>query len=85
MDEFETELLNKSKAFLESTLLDKQGKVQEAIAQIEETQELNSFARKSLKDLKTKQEVISKLMMAQTMDDFVRHFTTYLTLFPIAQ
>ena len=73
VNEFESELLGKSKGFLEPTLLEKQ------------RQEMTSSTKKSLAELKSKQEVITKLLSAETMDVFIRQFTIYLTLFPIAQ
>ena len=85
VNEFETELLSKSKGFLEPTLLEKQKKLQEVRNQIEQSQEMTSSTKKSLTELKSKQEVITKLLSAETMDTFIKQFTVYLTLFPIAQ
>ena len=85
VNEFESELLGKSKGFLEPTLLEKQRKLQETRYQIEQSQEMTFSTKKSLAELKSKQEVITKLLSAETMDVFIRQFTIYLTLFPIAQ
>lgn len=85
VNEFESELLGKSKGFLEPTLLEKQRKLQETRNQIEQSQEMTSSTKKSLAELKSKQEVITKLLSAETMDTFIKQFTVYLTLFPIAQ
>ena len=85
VNEFEAELLSKSKGFLEPTLLEKQKKLQEVRNQIEQSQEMTSSTKKSLAELKSKQEVITKLLSAETMDAFIRQFTIYLTLFPIKQ
>lgn len=85
VNEFEAELLSKSKGFLGSTLLEKQKKLQEVRNQIEQSQEMTSSMKKSLTELKSKQEVITKLLSAETMDTFIKQFTVYLTLFPIAQ
>ena len=85
VNEFEAELLSKSKGFLEPTLLEKQKKLQEVRNQIEQSQEMTSSTKKSLAELKSKQEVITKLLSAETMDAFIRQFTIYLTLFPITQ
>ena len=85
VNEFEAELLSKSKGFLGPTLLEKQKKLQEVRNQIEQSQEMTSSMKKSLTELKSKQEVITKLLSAETMDTFIKQFTVYLTLFPIAQ
>lgn len=85
VNEFESELLGKSKGFLGPTLLEKQKKLQEVRNQIEQSQEMTSSMKKSLAELKSKQEVITKLLSAETMDTFIKQFTVYLTLFPIAQ
>lgn len=85
VNEFEAELLSKSKGFLGPTLLEKQKKLQEVRNQIEQSQEMTSSMKKSLTELKSKQEVITKLLSSETMDTFIKQFTVYLTLFPIAQ
>lgn len=87
MNEFESELLTKSKAFLEPTLLDKQQKIQETLTQIGElaSENMSFSTRKLLAELHTKQEVISLMLAADSMDTFSKTFTKYLTLFPLQQ
>lgn len=87
MNEFESELLTKSKAFLEPILLDKQQKIQETLTQIGElaSENMSFSTRKLLTELHTKQEVISLMLAADSMDTFSKTFTKYLTLFPLQQ
>ncbi len=86
MQEFETELLTKSKLFLQASLLEKQAALEKAIASVEE--DLQSTPsdfqlQRSLTQLKLKQDVIDALLLAETMDAFMKEFTSYLTLFPL--
>lgn len=86
MQEFEMELLIKSKLFLQVSLLEKQTALEKAIASVEENLESNPFdfqLKRSLTQLKLKQAVIDALLLAETMDDFMKEFTSYLTLFPL--
>lgn len=86
MQEFEMELLIKSKLFLQVSLLEKQTALEKAIASVEENLESNPFDfqfKRSLTQLKLKQAVIDALLLAETMDDFMKEFTSYLTLFPL--
>lgn len=86
MQDFESELLNKSKLFLQLDLLEKQEALETAITQTlsrldEESHDIH--LHKALVDLKQKQEVIEQLLTADTMDLFMKNFSLYLNLFPV--
>lgn len=86
MQEFETELLTKSKLFLQPSLLEKQTALEKAIASVEEDLQHDPSdlqLQRSLTQLKLKQTVIDALLLTETMDDFMKEFTSYLTLFPL--
>lgn len=89
MEDFENELLSKSKLFLQNTLLEKQQGLQTAI--IETEKELaqasgNTFnLKKTLSELTLKLEMIDLLLTADSMDTFMKNFESYLTLFPLPE
>lgn len=86
MQEFETELLTKSKVFLQASLLEKQTALENAITSVEEELQSHPYdlqLQRSLTQLKSKQTVIDALFLAETMDSFMKEFTNYLTLFPL--
>ena len=89
MEDFEKELLSKSKLFLQNTLLEKQQGLQTAI--IETEKELaqasgNTFnLKKTLSELTLKLEMIDLLLTADSMDTFMKNFESYLTLFPLPE
>ena len=83
MEDFENELLSKSKLFLQNTLLEKQQGLQTAISETEK--ELaqssgNTFnLKKTLSELTLKLEIINLLLTADSMDTFMKNFESYLT------
>lgn len=89
MEDFENELLSKSKLFLQNTLLEKQQGLQTAISETEK--ELaqssgNTFnLEKTLSELNLKLEMINLLLTADSMDTFMKNFESYLTLFPLPE
>ena len=89
MEDFENELLSKSKLFLQNTLLEKQQGLQTAISETEK--ELaqssgNTFnLEKTLSELTLKLEMINLLLTADSMDTFMKNFESYLTLFPLPE
>lgn len=86
MQEFESELLAKSKLFLQESLLEKQAGLEKAIATTQEELKNNPSdfqLQKALAQLDYKQKVIDALLLTETMDGFMKEFTVYLTLFPL--
>lgn len=86
MQDFETELLNKSKLFLQIGLLEKQQALEAAISQTFsrlEEEPYDVHLHRALVELKQKQEVIDQLLIADTMDLFMKNFSLYLNLFPV--
>ena len=78
MEDFENELLSKSKLFLQNTLLEKQQGLQTAISETENLE-------KTLSELTLKLEMIDLLLTADSMDTFMKNFESYLTLFPLPE
>lgn len=86
MQDFEQELLDKSKLFLQPSLLEKQTALKQAIATTKENIDAapqDALLLKALKDLENKLLLVDALFTSETMDSFMLSFTQYLTLFPL--
>lgn len=84
MQDFENELLHKSKLYLHTSLLEKQMELEDAMLALQKKLELepqNPLLQKSLADLKEKLALLDTLFVAEDMDSFMVAFTRYLDLF----
>ena len=87
MTDFEEELLTKAKWFLEETLQTRLSELNLQIEALNEELERNSSnykVEKSLHELEFKESIVEELLVAETMDTFLKTFSVYLTLFPFS-
>ncbi len=87
MTDFEEELLTKSKWFLEETLQTRLSELNLQIEALNEELERNPSnykVEKSLHELEFKESIVEELLVAETMDTFLKTFSVYLTLFPFS-